>query len=159
MIHDIDIILTLLNSKVKQIHAVGLPILTPYLDVANARIEFENGCVANLTASRVSKEKIRRTRIFQPNGTLTIDFLSQKAFFTKKKMIPSKKAETPEIVTEELPAIKVDALEDEIRSFLQSMRERKPARVSGLDGKRALEVAFQIIKKIEEDIEKKGGIN
>ena len=159
MIHDIDIILTLLNSKVKQIHAVGLPILTPYLDVANARIEFENGCVANLTASRVSKEKTRRTRIFQPNGTLTIDFLSQKAFFTKKKMIPSKKAGTPEIVTEELPAIKVDALEDEIRSFLQSMRERKPARVSGLDGKRALEVAFQIIKKIEEDIEKKGGIN
>jgi predicted dehydrogenase len=154
MIHDIDIILNLLNSEVKQIHAIGLPILTPCLDIANAWVEFENGCVANLTASRVSKEKTRRTRIFQSNGTLTIDYLTQKAFFTKKRL-PSERKETPEMVTEEIPVIKVDALETEIRSFLNSVRERSNVRVSGRDGKRALEMALQIIEKIGMGPEKK----
>jgi predicted dehydrogenase len=154
MIHDIDILLNLLNSKVKQIHAIGLPILTSCLDVANARIEFENGCVANLTASRISKEKTRRTRIFQSNGMLTIDYLTQKAFFTKKRVLSEGK-ETPEMVTEEIPVIKVDALESEIRSFLNSVRERSNVRVSGRDGKRALELAFQIIGKIGKGPEKK----
>ena len=87
MIHDIDILLSLVKSKVRQIHAIGLPVLTPYADIANARIEFENGCIANLTASRVSKEKTRRTRIFQPDGTLSIDYLAQKAFLTKKAVL------------------------------------------------------------------------
>ena len=153
MIHDIDILLNLLNSEVKQIHAIGLPILTPCLDVANAWIEFENGCVANLTASRVSKEKTRRTRIFQPNGMLTIDYLAQKAFFTKKA--PSERKEIPEMVTEEIPVVKVDPLETEIRSFLKSVRERSDVRVSGRDGKRALQVAFQIIEKIAKSSEKR----
>lgn len=156
MIHDIDIVLNLLNSRVKQICAVGLPILTLYPDVANAWIEFENGCVANLTASRVSNEKTRRTRIFQPDGTLTIDYLFQKASFTKK-VARSEKKEIPETLTEEIPVIKVDALEAEIHSFLQSVRNRKNVRVSGRDGRRALEVALQIIEKIEEGIEKKKG--
>lgn len=154
MIHDIDILLNLLKSEVKQIHAIGLPILTPCLDVANAWIEFENGCVANLTASRVSKEKTRRTRIFQSNGTLTIDYLTQKASFTKK-MAPSERKEIPEMVTEEIPVIKVDPLETEIRSFLNSVKERSDVRVSGRDGKRALAVAFQIIEKIGTGPEKK----
>jgi predicted dehydrogenase len=153
MIHDIDILLNLVNSKVKEIHAVGLSVLTSCFDIANARIEFKNGCVANLTASRVHKDKIRRTRIFQSNGTLTIDYLTQKAFFTKK-MAPSESQETPEMVTEEIPVIKVDALETEIRSFLKSVRERSKVRVSGRDGKRALEVAFQIIEKIGKGPEK-----
>jgi predicted dehydrogenase len=160
MIHDIDILLNLLNSKVKQIHAIGLPILTPCVDIANAWIEFENGCVANLTASRVSKEKTRRTRIFQSNGTLTIDYLTQKASFTKKTA-PSKRKEIPEMVTEEIPVIKVDPLETEIRSFLESVKERSNVQVSGRDGKRALEVAFQIIEKIGRGPEKKewGGVH
>lgn len=154
MIHDIDIILHLLNSRVSQIHAVGLPVLTPYLDTANARIEFENGCIANLTASRVCKEMTRRTRVFQSDGILTIDYLSQKAFFTKR-VIPEEKRETPDVVTEEIPVARVDALEAEIASFLQSVRTRKNARVSGRDGKRALEVALQIIKKIDEGTQEK----
>ncbi len=156
MIHDIDIILNLLNSRVRQIHAIGLPVFTPYLDIANARIEFENGCVANLTASRVSTEKKRRTRVFQSDGTLTIDYLSQKAFFTKKVPPPEKEG-MAEAITDEIPVNKVDALETEIRSFLQSVRDRKEARVSGKDGKRALEVALQIIEKIDEGIEKRRG--
>lgn len=154
MIHDIDIVCHLLNSKVRQIVAVGFPVLTSYLDIANARMEFENGCVANLTASRVSKEKTRRTQVFQPDGTLTIDYLDQKAFFTKKGTPPEKKG-TPETVTDEIPATKVDALEAEVHSFLESVRNRKEARVSGRDGRRALEVALQIIKEIDEGIEKR----
>jgi predicted dehydrogenase len=151
MIHDIDILLSLVNSKVKEIDAVGIPILTPHSDIANARIEFENGCRANVTASRVSKEKIRRTRIFLPNGTLSIDYFTQKVSLTKRVDDPSKH-KIPEIITEEIPVTKVDSLEAEIHSFLQSVRDRKRARVSGWDGKRALEVALQIIQKIDEGV-------
>jgi len=154
MVHDIDIILSLLNSKVKQFQAVGIPILTRYVDIANARIEFENGCTANLTASRVSKEKIRKTRIFQPDGVLSIDYLSQKLSFSKR-VTPLGKKEIPEMLTEEIPVKKIDLLEAEIHSFLQSVRDRKNARVSGLDGKRALEMVLQIIRKIDDLNEKK----
>lgn len=149
MVHDIDIILSLVSSKVKQLQAAGVPILTQYPDIANARIEFENGCVASLTASRVSREKIRKTRIFQPDGILSIDYLSQKLFFSKKGVPPGEE-KMPGMVTEEIPVQKIDLLEAEIRSFLESVRNRNNARVSGLDGKRALELALQIIQKIED---------
>jgi predicted dehydrogenase len=149
MVHDIDIILSLVNSKVKNSQAIGLPILTSHLDIANARIEFENGCMANLTASRVSKEKTRKTRIFQPNGTLSIDYLLQKVSFSKKVFHPENE-KNPEIVMEEIPVKKADPLGAEIHSFLESVRDRKHVRVSGEDGKRALEVALQIIQKIDE---------
>jgi len=149
MVHDIDVILSLVNSEVKHSDAIGMKILTHHLDIANARIEFENGCTANLTASRVSKEKVRRTRIFQPDGTLSVDYLSQKVSFSKK-VIPSGKDEIPEILTEEIPVRKVDPLEAEIHSFLQSVRDRKNVRVSGWDGRQALALALQIIRKIDE---------
>ena len=156
MIHDIDILLCLMKAEIKKIQAVGLSVLTPYADFANARIEFENGCVASLTASRVSKEKTRRTRIFQTDGTLTIDYLNQKAFMTKKAT-SSGKREPSEIVTDEIPVNKVDALETEIHCFLQSVKHREKVRVSGRDGKEALKVAFQILEKIEEDTRKRKG--
>jgi predicted dehydrogenase len=149
MVHDLDIVLSLVNSKVKQFQVIGIPILTCYSDIANARIEFENGCIANLTASRVSKEKIRKTRIFQPDGFLSIDYLSQKLSFSKKLASPGKE-ENPELVTEEIPVQKIDLLKAEIHSFLQSVRDRKKARVSGLDGKRALEMVLQIIQKMND---------
>jgi predicted dehydrogenase len=154
MIHDIDILLYVIKAGMRKIHATGLPVLTPYADFANARIEFENGCVASLTASRISKEKTRRTRIFQPNGTLTIDYLTQKVFLTKTAAASGKRGPS-EMVTEEIPVTKVDALESEIHSFLQSVKHRKKARVSGGDGKEALKLAFQIIEKIEEEMRKK----
>jgi predicted dehydrogenase len=154
MVHDIDIILSLINARVKQFQAVGIPILTRYSDIANARIEFENGCAASLTASRVSKEKIRKTRIFQPDGILSIDYLSQKLSLSKKA-IPFGNEEMPEMVAEEVPVKKTDLLEAEIHSFLQSVRDRKQARVSGSDGKRTLALALQIIQKIDDLHEKK----
>ena len=153
MIHDIDFILSQVKSKVKAFQAVGIPILTHTSDIANACIEFENGCTASLTASRVSNEKIRKTRIVQRDGILSIDYLSQKLTLSKRG-IPLEEGEIPEMVTEEIPVQKIDLLEAEIRSFLQSVRDRKRARVSGLDGKRALALALQIIQKID-DLNKK----
>ncbi len=149
MVHDIDIILSLVGSKIKGLQAVGIPFITCYPDIANARIEFENGCTASLTVSRISEEKIRKTRIFQPEGIFSIDYLSQKLSFSKKGGFPGKE-KIPEMVTEEIPVKKIDLLENEIRSFLQSVRDRKEARVSGRDGKRVLEVALQIIQKIDD---------
>ena len=153
MVHDLDIILSLVNAKVKQFQAVGFPVLTHASDIANARIEFENGCTASLTASRVSEEKIRKTRIFQTDGILSIDYLSQKLFLSKKAVPPGGK-KIPEMVTEEIPVKKIDLLEAEIDSFLQSVRNRKDPWVSGLDGRRALTLALQIIQKID-DLNKK----
>src|SRR4030066_1613286 len=118
MFHDLDFILSLVNSRVKQFQAIGIPILTRYSDIANARIEFENGCVVNLTASRVSKEKIRKTRIFQSDGVLSIDYLSQKLSFSKK-LVPLGKEGIPAMVTEEIPVQKIDFLEAEFHFFLK----------------------------------------
>ncbi len=154
MVHDLDILLSLVNSEVKQFQAVGLPFLTPYSDIANARIEFENGCTASLTASRVSKQKIRKTRIFQPHGIFVIDYLSQKLFLSEKTA--SRGGEKmPPMTTKEIPVKKIDLLEAEILSFLQSVRNRKNPWVSGSDGKRSLALALQIIRKIEDLNEKR----
>jgi len=154
MVHDIDIILSLVNSEVKELQAVGIPFITRYPDIANARIEFENGCTASLTASRISEEKIRKTRIYQSEGIFSIDYLSQKLSFSKKGGSLGKE-KIPEMVMEEIPVKKTDLLENEIHSFLQSVRDRKEARVSGLDGKRVLGVALQIIQKIDDLNDKK----
>jgi predicted dehydrogenase len=142
MIHDIDILLSLVSSKIKQLQAAGVSILTPYPDIVNARIEFENGCTASLTASRVSTDRVRKTRIFQPDGILSIDYQSQELFFSKKDK------KIPEMKTEQIPVQKNDPLEAEIRSFLQCVRNRNNPRVCGLDGRRALDLAIQIIRKM-----------
>jgi predicted dehydrogenase len=154
MVHDLDILLSLVNSTVRQFQAVGFPVLTHTSDIAIARIEFENGCIASLTANRVSEEKVRKTRVFQPDGILSIDYLLQKLSFSKKVALPGKK-KMPEMVTEEIPVRKIDLLETEIHSFLQSVRNRKRPRVSGTDGRRALELALRIIQKIGDLNEKR----
>jgi predicted dehydrogenase len=154
MVHDLDIILSLVDAKEKKFQAIGIPMLTPTPDVANARIEFENGCTADLTVSRVSEEKIRRTRIFQADEILSIDYLSQKLSLAKTVFFPGKK-KMPEMVIEEIPVEKVDLLETEIRSFLESVKNRKRPRVSGTDGRRTLEVALRIIRKIDDPNKRK----
>jgi predicted dehydrogenase len=154
MIHDIDIALSLARSKVKEVWAVGLPLLTSHSDIANAWIEFENGCIANLTASRVSEEKTRKTLLVLPHGTLSVDFLAHKASFSKRTTHPGK-GQNANLSTAEIPVVKADSLETEIHSFLESVRERKEARVSGREARMALEVAYQIIQRIDERVAKK----
>ncbi len=155
MVHDLDILLSLVGAKVKEFQAIGIPVLTHTSDIANARIEFENGCTADLTASRVSEEKIRKSRIFQADGIFSIDYILQALSFSRKTA-PLGREERPEMVTEEVPVKRVDLLETEIRSFLESVRNRKRPRVSGPDGRQALDLALRIIRKIDDQNEKRG---
>ncbi len=145
MTHDIDIILSFVNSRIKRINSVGVPVITPNIDIANARIEFENGCVANLTASRVSRERLRKTRIFQPDSYISIDYINKDVTILKKV---ERGEGLPEIMEEKIVPPKTDPLENELKAFIDSVIKRTPPVVSGVDGKRAIEVALKIIEKI-----------
>lgn len=146
MIHDIDIALSLTGSEVSDIRAVGVPVLTPKIDIANARIEFKNGCVVNLTASRVSKEKMRKLRIFQPDAYISLDYQNHELLVFRRI---SKEGLRPEIRMEKVDVVKGDSLKSEIEAFIDSVRNRRSPLVSGREGLKALTVAHKIIKKIE----------
>lgn len=141
MIHDLDVLLSWISSPIKSIYSTGLPIMTSNSDVAHARIEFDNGCIASLLASRFSKEKVRKALIFQPDSMVQVDFLAQKASYIKKEGHLGMKVR-------EIPVTQSDPLELEIREFIQSVRERRVAKVSGQEGRRVLELALQIIQQI-----------
>lgn len=143
MIHDIDIILNIVDSDVKTIAASGTPVLTSSPDIANVRIEFENGAVANVTASRVSLKTERKMRLFQPDACVTIDFHNRVMnVYSKgeKEMFPG----IPEIITNESVYENNDALKAEIIAFLDSIENNKPVMVSGEDGRKALATAIEI---------------
>jgi len=147
MIHDIDIIQYLVRSPVKQINSIGAPVFTSEEDIANARIEFENGCVANVTASRISLKSERRMRIFQPDAYISLDFQHKKVAVFRKgegEMLPG----VPKVDIDEKVLAQVDALQEEIKSFVASICGGNPPVVTGEDGKRALETALLINKKL-----------
>jgi predicted dehydrogenase len=147
MIHDIDIIQQIVGSDVKGIDSIGAPVFTEEEDIANARIRFANGCVANVTASRISLKSERKMRIFQPDAYITVDFQNKKfAVFRKGdgEMFPG----IPNITKEEHCFEQTDALKCEIEAFLRSIATGKPPVVSGEDGRKALETALKIIKKL-----------
>lgn len=142
MIHDIDIVLSLVKSEVVDLDAWGIPVLTPHIDIASCQIEFKNGCIANLMANRVFNEKIRKTWIFQDDGTIFIDYLSQKASFIRKDK------NINELIIKDVNVEKRDLLQAEISSFIQSVRTRKKVSVSGYEGKRALEISLKLTEKM-----------
>ncbi len=147
MIHDIDIIQYLVKSPVKQINSIGAPVFTNEEDIANARINFENGCVANVTASRISLKSERRMRIFQPDAYINVDFQNKKVAIFRKgegEMFPG----VPNISVDEQSFEQGDALKAEIASFLEAIATGKPPVVTGEDGRRALETALKINKKL-----------
>lgn len=147
MIHDIDIIQSLVNSPIKNIVASGSPVLSKEIDIANARIQFENGCVANVTASRVSMKSERKMRIFQQDSYVAVDFQNTTLTICRKgtaEMFPS----IPEILTEERAFQDNDPIRDEIIAFLDAIQTKTSPIVSGEDGKRALEIAIQISQLI-----------
>lgn len=152
MIHDLDVILSLVKSEPVDVSAIGSPVLTKLPDIANARIEFASGCVANVTSSRVSQKSERKFRVFQPNQYLSIDFGTGEVNLLTK---------TGEFTGDELPLDadawsldKGDALLDETTSFLKSIRENKPPVVSGYDGVVALKLAEQILGEINQRLNK-----
>ena len=149
MIHDIDIILNIVRSEVKSIAASGTPVLTNSTDIANVRLEFENGCVANVTASRVSLKTERKMRLFQPDSCITIDFHNRAMTVYMKgdqEMFPG----IPEIESKESVYENNDALREEIIAFLNSIESGTPTLVSGEDGRRALATATEISRLLSE---------
>lgn len=158
MIHDIDIILSLVKSDVKQVHANGVAVMTDTPDIANVRIEFNNGCVANLTSSRISMKKMRKIRLFQRDAYIGVDFLEKKAEIIKMKTSNDKDAFTFDIETNNgkktiavsNPAVKeVNAIKMELEQFRDAILHNKPVPVSEVDGLRAMDVAHQILQKIQ----------
>ncbi len=147
MIHDIDLILSFVRSPVTRISAVGVPVISPNVDIANARLTFANGCVSNVTASRVSMRKQRKIRIFQEDAYVSMDFVENNIQIFRR-MFPQGPKGLPEITGEVLETEKGDPLRDEIRSFVDCARSGSAPRVSGADGLAALEVAFRILRKM-----------
>lgn len=141
MIHDIDVITSLVRSPVERVEAVGVPVLTDKPDIANARIKFSNGCIANVTASRVSLKRERKVRFFQPDAYISLDYDQRRAQIYYK---PGPGATWLDIRGESIEIKEGDALADEIDSFLESVRNRTLPLVSGAEGLRALEIAAMI---------------
>ena len=156
MIHDIDLVRTLVGGKVASVSAVGVPVLTPFVDIANARLAFESGAVANITASRVSRERMRKLRIFQASGYLSLDLGSGGGEYYRMRgdVDVAELAKAPagiEAFVERIPieAPEGEPLRLEFESFLQALRGEAPVTVSGEDGREALAVALSIVREIE----------
>jgi predicted dehydrogenase len=151
MIHDLDIVLTFARSAVKEVHAVGLPILSGKTDIANVRLEFESGCVANLTASRVSTERVRKLRFFQPRQYISIDYGRQDVLvFTvgNHGTEPANPSVNPQIGMTKPPVVSEEPLQAELKSFLDAVRRRSKPLVTLDDGRRALELALRVVDAI-----------
>ena len=150
MIHDIDIILNIIKSPLQTIHTVGAPVVTDHTDIANARLIFENGATANVTVSRISRTNTRRMRIFQPGSFINVDFANRKVMTIHLKKGEFQKNGMPkqDVVVRSFP--EGDALNAEILHFVENVEKRTTPLVSGLEGRRALDVAMQVIKQIKD---------
>jgi predicted dehydrogenase len=145
MIHDLDVLLSIVPSAVESIEAVGVPVLTDRVDIANARIRFENGCIANLTASRISRDRVRKIRFFQPATYLSIDYASQKIELWRVKHGAGPK---PSIDGGEVPVVSEEPLKRELANFVDAVAGRRAPAVTGEDGRRALELAQRITDRM-----------
>ena len=147
MIHDLDIVLALDGSDPVQIEAVGVPVLTPRVDIANARLRFASGLIANLTASRVSVEKVRKFRVFAPRTYVSVDFAAREAQVYR---LEADEQGRPRIATATRGAADAEPLRRQIESFAETVRRRSAPVVSGADGRRALALAHAILGKMAE---------
>jgi predicted dehydrogenase len=162
MIHDIDLILTFVRSDIRDIRASGVCILTPNIDIANARLEFENGAIANVTASRVSLKRERKIRFFQKDAYISLDFQNKKVTVLKKSkdiksMLPEILLDNKPFNSDDLVDLKTidasdidkDALTLELESFVEAISSGKKPEVDGVSGVKALKVALEIVEKIK----------
>jgi predicted dehydrogenase len=146
MIHDIDVILAMVRSDVTSIEAVGVPVLTPKYDIANARLRFASGCIANVTASRISRDRVRKIRFFQPDSYLSIDYAAQEV---EGWRLVRREGARPSIEGGPIPVQHEEPLKREFADFLRAVRERSTPLVDGEAGRRALELATRIAEKME----------
>ena len=164
MIHDIDIILSVVKSNIRRISASGVAIVSDTPDIANARIEFDNGCVANLTASRISLKNMRKSRFFQKDAYISVDFLTKELEVVKMKDLEGEpdpfdmvldlgEGKASKLITFDKPEIdELNAIKEELRTFAESISENKPTKVSLHDGYSALKVATDILDKLQVNI-------
>jgi predicted dehydrogenase len=162
MIHDLDIILSLVKGNVKKVSASGVAIVSRTPDIANARIEFDNGCVANLTASRISVKAMRKMRIFQPGAYISMDFIKQKSEIFKIEHTPTADSinqfeidlpdHTKKYITYDVPEKEVNAIKMELELFLKSILTNKPTPVTAHDGYLAMELGQRIIRQDQQPV-------
>jgi len=152
MIHDIDIILNFVQSKIKSIHAAGAPVICEHVDIANARLEFESGCVANVTASRISAKNQRKIRIFQKDAYVSVDFAKQEIMVIRR-CDDDQESLIPGMDIQQISFPKADALEDELTAFVSAVSSREVPRVSGRVGRQALMIALNIMDQIDAAID------
>jgi predicted dehydrogenase len=147
MIHDLDIVTDLAGSEPKEVSAAGASVITKEIDMATARIVFHNGCIADVTASRVSDEKKRLLRVFDGGRVCMSDYQTQKAAVSRKGVTA-----VPELIMSEIPTERRDTLNEEIKAFVQSVQTGKRPLVSGIEGRRALALARTITENISKGI-------
>ena len=157
MIHDLDIVQWLVGEDVEvtELHAVGIPILTNKVDAANARLEFASGAVANITASRVGTEKIRKMRFFQPHDYVAVDYATRHASISSLSA-PTAGGAWPGVKTNNLAVSDVEPLRAEIMSFVEAAQNGLPSPISGGDGRRALALALRALERIHEHAQHPG---
>jgi predicted dehydrogenase len=144
MIHDLDILQQVLGEEPERIESIGVPVVTDKIDIANARIQFPSGCIANLTASRVSPAAVRKIRFFQRDGYLSIDFLAHAAVSFRR--LPARDAEAAQFETQELAFERGDSLLAQLEEFVSAVRTREQPTTSGREGLRALRTALRVVE-------------
>ena len=148
MIHDIDIISGFVKSEIKSIHAAGIPVITGLADIANTRLEFMNGCVANVTASRISTKNERKIRLFQQDAYISVDFANHEITVVRKKD-SEKQSLIPGMEIKQICLEKSDALKDELTAFVKAVSRREVPEVTGQVGRDALKVALSVMEQID----------
>src|SRR5262249_40770156 len=143
--HDLDVVLSLVASEVESIDAVGVPVLTDRVDIANARVRFANGCIANLTASRISRDRVRKIRFFQTAAYLSIDYALQK--IEAYRLVKSG-GRIPSIEGGDVPVVNEEPLKRELADFVEAISVRRAPRVDGAQGRRALALAQAITDRM-----------
>jgi predicted dehydrogenase len=146
MIHDLDLVLDIVDDEVASIEAVGVPVLTPRVDIANVRLRFARGCIANLTASRISRERVRKIRFFQRDAYVSIDYASQEAEVWR--LVP-RSGQAPAIEGGKLEIAREEPLKREIADFVAAIRERRAPAVTGEQGRAALALAERVVEAME----------
>jgi predicted dehydrogenase len=149
MIHDLDVVLSIVPSEVAAVEAVGVAVLTPRPDIANARLKFASGCIANITASRISRDRIRKIRIFQRDAYLSIDYAAQEV---ERWRLVKADGNMPAIEGGKLEVVQEEPLKRELADFVAAVRDRRAPRVGGADGLRAIELA----QKITDEMKRQG---
>jgi len=150
MIHDLDILLALVGEPVTEVKAVGIPVLTDKVDIAHARLEFEGGAVANVTASRVSTERVRKVRFFQQHEYISLDYARRDAL----RVYVNRPGPQPDFGFQKLNAPAVEPLRAELEAFLEAVRTRKPPKTDGVSGRASLELAVRVMASIQEHDER-----